>query len=132
MPGMPMSSRTTSGRNAGASSRAAIPSAAIRTSLPMIRKQQRQAGGGVLIVVDDEDAAARGIDRPRYPGAAVPSIHARVVRGQRQADDELAPLALAVAPRQGGPAVHLDQLAHQRQPDAQPALRPVCDCGRPG
>ena len=42
-----------------------------------------------------------------------------------QADDELAALVGAVAVRLDAAAVHLDQPAHQRQADAQPALRAV-------
>ena len=41
----------------------------------------------------------------------------------RQAHDELAPLPGAVALGLHPPVVHLDQPAHQAQPDAEPALR---------
>ena len=44
---------------------------------------------------------------------------------QRQADHELRPLAQPVALGLDGPAVHLDEVPHERQADAQPALRPA-------
>ena len=48
----------------------------------------------------------------------------RRLRGDRQADDELAPLARPVAAGLDAPAVQLDQPLDQRQADAEPALRP--------
>ena len=50
----------------------------------------------------------------------------------RQPDDELGPLPGPVAVDRHRPAVQLDHLLDQRQPDPEPALRPVQRPVRPG
>ena len=86
-----MSRSTTSGRNVLATSRAAGPSWATRTSWPVQPQQHGQAVGGVRVVVDDQDAAARGGAAASAPPAPVGGLarRARPGRGGRRTTNSL-------------------------------------------
>ena len=108
--------------SAAATSTASRPSWAVRTSLPAIRSSMARLSAASRLSSTTrmrrleparELLARRAGARLRGPSAG----------GDRQAHDELAALARAVALRLDGAAVHLDQPLHQRQADAQPALR---------
>ena len=67
------------------------------------------------------------VRRPRLPAPEPVRASALTCAAscERQTDDELAALSRAVAARRDGAAVALDQVAHDRQSDAKPALRSV-------
>ena len=76
--------------------------------------------GGVDVVINHEDA--------RAPALGVSGLSGRVGLRQRrgnggQPNDELAPLAGPLAGRYDRPAVHLGEALHERQTNAEPALR---------
>ena len=77
--------------------------------------------GRVHVVVDDEDSQAVG----RRPSSGPPSESAPGAGGLGggEPDDELAPLAGAVARRGDGAAVQLGERPDERQPDARAPLR---------
>ncbi len=81
-------------------------------------QQQAHAVRGITVVIHHEDAgqgqAGRRLGLFRRRNAAL---------AERQAHRELASAAGTVARRDHAPAVQLDQIAHQREADAQPALR---------
>ena len=120
-----MSSSTTSGRKRAARPRA--PRAVVRERRPRARRA-RAASPGVCAASALSSTTrmrpARGSAGPRVARAAARAAPASA--RERQAHDELAALARA---RRCAPAtraaVHLDQPLHQRQADAEAALRAV-------
>lgn len=78
--------------------------------------------GGVLVVVDHEDSVARAHPFVYVAGRRRRRCR-RVVRGEREPDDEGAPRPWARAVGCDAPAVHLDQALDERQADAQTARR---------
>ena len=117
---MPMSSRITSGRNAAAASTPSRPSWAVRTSWPI---------SWSIIARLSAASTLSSTTRMRWRAAAgacgsAPSGCSGVRRpDDRQADDELAALAVALAVGLDAAAVHLDQPLDDGQADAQAALR---------
>jgi hypothetical protein len=83
-------------------------------------EQHGQGVGGVDVVIDHQDAA----EGRCILGLGIRCLSRRGLRlgGQGQVQPEFAALALAFAERLHAAAVHLDQAAHQGQPDAQAAL----------
>ena len=85
-------------------------------------QEEGEAFRGVAVVVDDQHAplAPRVVHlRVRWRGRGSRRLH------ERQAHDELAAAAGPLAARFHGAAVHLGQPLHQREPDAEPALRVI-------
>jgi hypothetical protein len=72
------------------------------------------------IVLDEQDA--RALDARRQIARTVARRHAGLHRGhERQRDGERRPLPFAVRMRRDAPAVHLDELARDREADAETA-----------
>ena len=129
VPGMPMSLTITSGRTRFSSSSASSALAAVWTSTPCCWSIRAGQAAGVRLVVDDQDPQVGNRRRRVTP-------HRRSVSGllrplfvscgrrnlQRQAHHEGAPLPCSAAMGDDRPAVHLDQMLHQRQAEPQPAV----------
>ena len=90
-------------------------------------QQRREAVQRVPIVIGQQDAMARFRRRSRCrPSPRLPSSAGRLailLHAQRQADQEFAALPGPCAVRRDAAAMHLHELAHQREADAQAALR---------
>ena len=94
----------------------------MRPHLVAVQSQHlRDALGGVDVVVDHQDRGGRDAASARRRGAS--SAAARRARGSRTTNSAAPAGALAEGLHRA--AVHLDQPAHQRQADAQAALRAV-------
>ena len=101
--------------------RPACPSCSTRTSMSQARSILARLVGEVAIVVDDEHASSA---RSACRSAGRPARRRRRLDADRwQAHDELRAFAQALAPRLERAAVQLDQLARERQADAQARLR---------
>ena len=123
-----MSSSTTSGGRPASRLERVGPLYATRTSCAEQLEQHRKAVGGVAVVVDHQHAAcACGVPVRRRAGSPRP----RRGRRKRQPHDELAAVARPSLCAVDRAAVQLDQASHQRQPDAEAALRTL-PCGSPG
>ena len=131
MPGMPMSSehhgRMVARRRHVERIRAAVGDVHVGAQQA---QQHREAVGGVAVVVDDQDArdAAR---RGRSCGAAGPILAGASPAAIGRRTMNSLPLPETVAARLDAAAVHLDETLHQREPDAQAALRAPGRCDRP-
>ena len=124
MPGRPMSSRTTSGWNRPALAGRRRRRGRVRPRGRCSFKQACQALGGVDVVVDDQDAAGRPARAARRRGPA-PGRRGGPVAGRGRRTTNSLPWPGPSLCGLDRPAVHLDQPPHERQADAQPALRPV-------
>lgn len=86
--------------------------------VPVVLEQHAQHLARVVVVFDDQDAAPARRLAPRRRGRR----RDRVLE-HGQPDDEAAPSTEAFALRLDAPVVQLREPAHQREPDAEPALR---------
>ena len=124
---MPMSRKTTSGRNSDSAATAAMPSWVTRTSLPI------NSSRSPMLVARSTLSSATRIRRLLREGAPAASSATwtsgcragRHVDEQRQPDDELAAGCAAFAVHFDRPAVLVDQPLDEREADAQSALWPI-------
>ena len=117
-----MSSRTTSGRSLRACSRPSLPSRATCISCP--RRRSRCASASAESLLSSTSRMRRWPGDEADSGLAEATCALRAAP-RRQAHGELAAAAGALARRAHPAAVHLDQGAHQRESDAEPAVRAV-------
>ena len=120
---MPTSIRMISGRNSSAASTASRPSCAVRTSFPSSLSTLAKRRRRVPVVVHHQDAPPRAAARPARLRVSRGALGSRAALQGGKPDGERAALSRAGALGRDGPAVHLDQPLHKRQPDAEPARR---------
>ena len=121
MPGSPRSSMTTSGLSACTDCRAAGPSKATRTLCPCRRSSLARLSAASTLSSTTRTAPTAG--NAGCVRTTRPALAAATATGRRTVNSLPRP-----GPVAGGldrAAVHLDQPLHQRQPDAQAALRAV-------
>src|SRR5580693_6392340 len=109
-----MSSSTTCGRSARASSMAAWPS---WTTLTWWRQRRSRLARLSAASTLSSTTSTRRLPSP--PAGPCTATGSGALGAQRQAHHELAPLAESAAVDLDAAAVHLDQAAHQREPDAE-------------